>query len=131
MHFPIGLTSVICANLCQKSHMDTRSNFIQLGDYSLSCDSIKNAIYSIYDLKHEIKQLAIKTIPINKLDSQMLILIELCHKNLCNGLMERQVFFEFIKALKKEGQYYRDFFRELDADLFPQIKLVFKPEGSL
>ncbi len=111
--------------------MDSQNNFIRLGDYTLNCDSIKNAIYSIYDLSNEIKQLAIKTIPINEIDSQLLILIELCHKNLCNGIMERHVFYEFIKAMKKEGQYYREFFKELDTDLFPQIKLVFKPQGSL
>jgi hypothetical protein len=45
--------------------------------------------------------------------------------------MEKHVFYEFIRAMKKEGQYYREFFKELDADLFPQIKLVFKPKGSL
>jgi hypothetical protein len=111
--------------------METTNNFIKLGDYTLSCDSIKKAIYSIYDLSHEIKQLTIKTIPINELDSQLVILIELCHKNLCNCMMEKQVFYEFIRAMKKEGQYYREFFKELDTDLFPQIKLVFKPEGSL
>lgn len=111
--------------------MEINSNFIKLGAYTLSCDSIKRAIYGIYDLSNEIKQLTIKTIPVNELDSQLLILVELCHKNLCNCIMEKQVFYEFIRALKKEGQYYRDFFRELDNDLFPQIKLVFKPEGSL
>lgn len=111
--------------------MDASNNFIRVGNYTLSYNSIENAIYSIYDLNNEIRQLAIKTIPINEIDSQLLILIELCHKNLCNGIMERHVFYEFIKAMKKEGQYYREFFKELDTHLFPQIKLVFKPEGSL
>jgi len=46
-------------------------------------------------------------------------------------MMEKQVFYEFIRALKKEGQYYREFFKELETELFPQIKLVYKPEGSL
>jgi hypothetical protein len=111
--------------------METNSNYIKLGDYTLSCYSIQKAIYSIYELSHEIKQLTIKSIPINAIDSQLLILIELCHNSLCNCLMEKQVFYEFIRALKKEGQYYRDFFRELDTELFPQIRLVFKPQGSL
>lgn len=107
------------------------TNFIKLGNYTLSYDSVKKAVYSIYDLSNEIKQLTIKTIPVNGSCSQLLILIELCSKNLCNCMMEKQVFYEFIRALKKEGQYYREFFKELDADLFPEIKLVYKPEGSL
>lgn len=111
--------------------MDTYTNFIQLGNYTLSSDSIKKAIYSIYELSNEIKQLTIKTIPVNTSCSQLLILIELCSKNLCNCVMEKQVFYEFIRALKKEGQYYREFFKELDVDLFPEIKLVYKPVGSL
>lgn len=111
--------------------MENTNNLIKVGNYTLNCDLIKKAVYSIYDLSNEIKQIAIKTIPMNELDGQLLILIELCHKNLCTGIMEKHVFYEFIKALKKEGQYYREFFRELDKDLFPQIKLVFKPEGSL
>lgn len=111
--------------------MDKIIDYIRLGNYTLSYDSIKKAVYSIYDLSNEIKQIAIKTIPINELDCQLLILIELCHKNLCTGSMEKHVFYEFIKALKKEGQYYRELFKELDTELFPQIKLVFKPEGSL
>ena len=111
--------------------MDTSANYIRLGNYNISCDSIKKAIYSIYELSNEIKQLSIKTIPVNEIDSQLLILIELCHKNLCNCMMEKQVFYDFIKGLKKEGQYYREFIKQLDTDLFPQIKLVFKPEGSL
>ena len=111
--------------------METTNGSIKLGNYSLSSDLIKKAVYSIYDLSNEIKQLTIKTVPVDGSCCQLLILIELCSKNLCNCVMEKQVFYEFIRALKKEGQYYREFFRELDSDLFPQIKLVFKPEGSL
>ncbi len=111
--------------------METSNNFIRLGDYSLSYDLIKKAVYSIYDLSHEIKQLTIKTIPVNGSCCQLLILIELCSKDLCNCVMEKQVFYDFIKALKKEGQYYKEFFKEIDTELFPEIKLVFKPEGSL
>jgi len=107
------------------------TNLIRLGSYTLSYDSVKKAVYSIYELSNEIKQLTIKTIPVKGSCSQLLILIELCSKNLCNCVMEKQVFYEFIRALKKEGQYYREFFKELDADLFPEIKLVYKPEGSL
>ncbi|MBK7817891.1 MAG: hypothetical protein IPJ60_10330 [Sphingobacteriaceae bacterium] len=91
----------------------------------------KKAVYSIYDLSNEIKQLTIKSIPVNASCGQLLILIELCSKNLCNCVMEKQVFYEFIRALKKEGQYYREFFKELETEFFPQIKLVYKPEGSL
>ena len=111
--------------------MESTSNFIKLGKYTLSYDAVKKAMLGIYDLSNEIKQLTIKTIPVNASCSQLIILVELCSKNLCNSVMEKKVFYEFIRALKKEGQYYREFFKELDSELFPEIKLVYKPEGSL
>ncbi|MDZ4666034.1 MAG: hypothetical protein SGJ15_14240 [Bacteroidota bacterium] len=111
--------------------MEANTNFIKIGDYSLSSESIKKAIYGIYDLSNQIKQCVIKTIPVNGSCSQLLILIELCSKDLCNCVMEKIVFYEFIGALKKEGQYYRNFIKELDSNIFPEIKLIYKPEGSL
>ncbi|MBK7309609.1 MAG: hypothetical protein IPI93_02170 [Sphingobacteriaceae bacterium] len=122
---------MIARTLPCKTHIMETTSFIKLGNYTLSCDLIKKAVYSIYDLSNEIKQLTIKSIPVNASCGQLLILIELCSKNLCNCVMEKQVFYEFIRALKKEGQYYREFFKELETEFFPQIKLVYKPEGSL
>jgi len=104
---------------------------ISVSGYQLSLNAIKKAIYGIYDLSHQIKDYAVKAVPLSKNKDQLVIYIELCSNEICNACNINQLVYEFIKELKKEGQYYREFVKSLDSFIFPEIKLVYKPKGSL
>lgn len=110
---------------------NSKSETIAICGYNLNINNIKSALLSIYDLSNQIKQLSIRSLPIKEHGQQLFIYIEICSKHLSETLNENQLVNEFIHELKKEGQYYREFFKNLDEELFPQIKLVFKPEKSL
>ncbi|MFO0355359.1 MAG: hypothetical protein ACK50A_00280 [Sphingobacteriaceae bacterium] len=104
---------------------------ISICGYNLNVSTIKKALFSIDDLNHQIKQFSIRSLPLKKHREQLCIYIEVCSKHLSESLNENQLVYEFIHALKKEGQYYREFFKNLDQELFPEIKLIYKPISSL
>jgi hypothetical protein len=110
---------------------DQSTETIAICGYHLNINAIKNALFSIYDLSNQIKQCSIQSLPLKQQSQQLFIYIEICSKHLSETLSENQLVYEFIHALKKEGQYYRDFIKTLDTELFPKIILVHKPEGSL